>query len=88
MTMPSNGNGRSPLVNPKVPAIPLALVYERINRQGKRYLVGRVGTAKFLIVPTGEVSRGEPVWQILLGEWPRSHEDNSALAQVENAGAR
>lgn len=87
-----DGNGRKPdLINPNMPAVPLALVYERVNRQGKRYLVGRVGTAKFLIVPTGEVSRGEPVWQIFLGEWPRDgrEEQNAALAQVETAmGAR
>ena len=56
-----NGNGRPThqanghdsrrpdLIKPNIPTIPLALVYERVNRQGKR-----VGTAKFLIVPTDE----------------------------------
>jgi hypothetical protein len=85
-----NGRNREPLINPNLPAVPLALVYERVNRQGKRYLVGRVGTAKFLIVPTGDVSRGEPVWQVFLGEWPRDgrEEQNAALAHVETAGAR
>jgi hypothetical protein len=48
-------------------------------------LVGRLGTGKVLIVPTGQVSRGEPVWQIFLGEWPRDAlEVHADLANVEN----
>ena len=88
----ANGHdGRRPdLINPNLPAVPLALVYERVNRQGKRYLVGRLSGGKVLIVPTGEVSRGEPVWQIFIAEWPRDgrEEQNAALAHVETSGAR
>jgi hypothetical protein len=82
----STGRNREPLVNPNIPTIPLALVYERVNRQGKRYLVGRLSGGKVLIVPTGEISRGEPVWQVFISEWPRDgREDNAALARVEDA---
>src|SRR5262245_14503593 len=48
--------------------IALARVFERVDRDGKRFMTGRIGSAKLLIVPTGAVSRGEPVWQVILGE--------------------
>lgn len=56
----------SPLSNPRVPNIPLATVYERTARDGRKYLVGRMGNAKLLIVATEEHSRGDRVWQILI----------------------
>ena len=31
-------------------------------------MVGRLGVAKLLIIATGKESRGEPVWQVFLGE--------------------
>ena len=81
--MSNHTNGRAPhglqqatlgggFLNPRIPSIPLTQVFERINPKGKRYLVGRIGTAKLLIVATGEVSRGEPVWQVFLGEGPHA----------------
>jgi hypothetical protein len=80
-----SGHNRLPLLNTKRPIISLAHLFERVNRQGKRYLVGRLGTGKVLIVPTGGISRGEPVWQILLGEWPRDAAVVRAdLANVED----
>ena len=48
--------------------IALARVFERVDRDGKRFMTGRIGSAKLLIVPTGIISRGEPVWQVILGE--------------------
>lgn len=73
-------------LNPRIPSIPLTQVFERINPKGKRYLVGRIGTAKLLIVATGTISRGEPVWQVFLGEGPLAPEGVEALAQVEGSG--
>src|SRR5690349_10581627 len=73
MTTPMNGNGSAPHActdapgpainpNPKHPHVALAQVFERVNRAGQRYLVGRVGSAKLLIVPTEVISRGERIW--------------------------
>ena len=58
----------SGLVDPRRPSIALAQVFERANREGRRYLVGKLGVAKLLIIATGKESRGEPVWQVFLGE--------------------
>jgi hypothetical protein len=57
-----------PQVNPNIPHVALGQVFERTNRKGEKYFVGRLGIAKLLIVPSGEVSRGEPVWKIFVGE--------------------
>ena len=43
--MAGNGNGR--FMNPNAPSLALCELYERVNAQGRRYLVGRVGTLKF-----------------------------------------
>jgi hypothetical protein len=58
----------SALANPRIPNIPLATVYQRTARDGRTYLVGRVGNAKLLIVPTEQRSRGDRVWQVLVTE--------------------
>ena len=97
--MSSHSNGRATMraperaapgggfLNPIIPSIPLTQVFERINPKGKRYLVGRIGTAKLLIVATDEISRGEPVWQVFLGEGPYTPENAEALArEVEGSG--
>jgi len=72
--------------NPKIPHIALAKVFERVNRKGERYLSGRLGDARLLIVATGEVSRGEAVWRVFLGEAPYTDESvrGTQLAQVED----
>jgi len=41
----------------------LAKLYEHVNRRGKRYFVGRIGAVKVLMVETGNVDRGSPVWR-------------------------
>jgi len=74
----------SPILNPRIPHVALAQVFERTNRAGRRYLVGRVGVAKLLIVATGEMSRGEPVWQVFLGEGPHAPAELAPLSQVED----
>ena len=53
-------------------------------RQGvrARQSPGRVGDAKLVIVATGEVSRGEPVWCVFLGEAPHSDESVRGVDQV------
>ena len=57
-----NGNGAG--------KIPLAPLYERVNLEGRRYLVGRIGTAKLLLIETEELSKGERVWQSFLCQGP------------------
>jgi hypothetical protein len=63
------------------PHIALARLFERVNREGRRYLVGRIGSAKLLIVPTGEISRGEVVWQAILGEGFYDEKNGAVMAQ-------
>jgi hypothetical protein len=72
--------------NPKIPHVALGQVFERVNGKGQRYLVGRLGIAKLLIVPSGEVSRGEAVWKVFLGEGLYDDENQrlAALAHVED----
>jgi hypothetical protein len=76
----------APLVNPRIPHVALGQLFERTNRRGQRYLVGRLGIAKLLIVPSGEVSRGEQIWKIYLGEGLYADENAkaTALTQVED----
>jgi hypothetical protein len=61
-------------------SIVLAQLYEHTSRRGKRYFVGRIGAAKVLLVETGTVSRGSPVWQLNLDQGPHTTEAESALA--------
>jgi hypothetical protein len=74
------------VVNPRIPHVALGQVFERVNKRGEKYLVGRLGIAKLLIVPSGEVSRGEAIWKIFLGEGLYDQENAKALslAQVED----
>src|SRR5262245_15931494 len=68
--MNSNGNGHSAggFINRNIPNLPLCEVYARVNPRGRRYLVGRVGTLKLLIMETDGQSKGERVWQACF--WP------------------
>jgi hypothetical protein len=49
-------------------SIPMARLYERTNRSGRRYLSGRLGDARVFVVCTGETSKGDPIWQLSLNE--------------------
>jgi hypothetical protein len=61
--------------------IVLAQLYEHVSRRGRRYFVGRIGAAKVLLVETGNVSRGSPVWQLNIDQGPHTTEDEAALAR-------
>jgi hypothetical protein len=62
----SNGNGGE---RPQLPKVPIMQLYERRNRQGEKYFVGKSGVFKLLIMPTGRENRyAEPVWQAFIGE--------------------
>jgi len=64
------------------PQIALARLFERVSvATGKRYFVGRIGSAKRLIVPTGTISRGEPVWEAIIGEGFYEEHNSTAAAQ-------
>jgi hypothetical protein len=45
--------------------IPFVTLYER-TRDGQTYLVGRLGNARILVVPTAQKSRGDRVWEGVL----------------------
>ena len=74
-----NGNGH------RTPKIPLTQMFERTGASGKRYLVGRMGLLKLLIVPSGEVSRGDPVWQAFVFEGLSTEEQRLLAEAVEDA---
>jgi len=61
-------------------SIVLAQLYEHVSRRGRRYFVGRIGAAKVLLVETGNVSRGSPVWQLNLDQGPHTTKEETALA--------
>jgi hypothetical protein len=62
-------------------SVVLAQLYEHTSRRGRRYFVGRIGAAKVLLVQTGAVSRGSPVWQLNLDQGPHTTEGEAALAR-------
>jgi hypothetical protein len=62
-------------------SIVLAQLYEHVSRRGKRYFVGRIGAAKVLLVETGNVDRGSPVWQLNLDQGPRTTKEQVGLAR-------
>jgi hypothetical protein len=72
--------------DPKIPHVALSKLFERRNKRGERYLVGRLGDARVLIVASGEVSRGEPVWRLFVGEAPYTDETvrGGVMARVED----
>ena len=67
---------------PTAPNLPLAQLYERTGRNGRRYLVGRIGQLKLLVVATDEVSKGERVWQAFV-TGSRYHAPATVIASVE-----
>jgi hypothetical protein len=62
-------------------SIVLAKLYEHLSRRGKRYFVGRIGAVKLLMVETGSVDRGSPVWQICLEQGSQTTEHEIGLAR-------
>jgi hypothetical protein len=53
---------------PAAPNLPVMQLYERTAKNGRRYLTGRVGQLKVLVVATDQVSKGERVWQAFVTE--------------------
>jgi hypothetical protein len=68
--------------NPRIPHVALGQLFERVNKRGQRYLTGRLGIAKLLIVPSGEISRGERVWKVFLGEGLYADENQRGTAMA------
>jgi hypothetical protein len=59
----------------------LAHLYEHISRRGRRYFVGRIGAVKLLMVETGNVDRGSPVWQMCLEQGTQTTAQEIGLAR-------
>lgn len=68
-------------------SIVLAHLYEHVSRRGRRYFVGRIGAAKVLLVETGNVDRGNSVWQLNLEEGPHTTREETVLAREASADA-
>jgi hypothetical protein len=69
------------LMNLHSNSVVLAKLYEHLSRRGRRYFVGRIGAVKLLMVETGSVDRGSPVWQICLEQGTQTTEHEIALAR-------
>ena len=65
----SNGNGSNGGERSQPPKVPVMQLFERANRKGERYFVGRSGIAKRLIMSRGRANRyARPVWQAFSSE--------------------
>jgi hypothetical protein len=60
-------------------------MYERINKRGEKYIVGRIGHLKLMILCTDEVSKGDRVWQAFITEGVH-HPAASVLALAGDGG--
>jgi hypothetical protein len=60
-------------------------MYERVNRRGEKYIVGRIGHLKLIIVSTAEISKGDRVWQAFVTEGVHNP-PASVLALVADGG--
>jgi len=64
------------------PQVALARLFERTSvATGKKYFVGRIGSARLMVVPTGTISRGEPVWDAVIAEGFYEEHNSTAAAQ-------
>lgn len=72
---PPLGNGKA-----KLARIPLAPMYERTDKRGRRYLSGRLGLLRLLVFRTNEVSEGDPVWEAVIVEGNHINDSQRALA--------
>jgi|RhiMethySRZTD1v2_1073278.scaffolds.fasta_scaffold3217298_1 hypothetical protein len=75
----NNGNGREPM-NGNGPATRehngngkklMALMLQRVNREGQMYFVGADGPMKLLMRPTGESQGDQPLWQLYVTQTAR-----------------
>jgi|SoiMethySBSTD1v2_1073268.scaffolds.fasta_scaffold2098369_2 hypothetical protein len=68
--------------------VALGKCYERRNRRGQQWFQGRLGDANVMIVPTGEIDRGDEVWAIVLAEGRDPQAGVVELARSIAAGTR
>ena len=60
---------------------------ERTNPEGRRYLVGRLGDARVLVLQAGETDRyGNPVWEVFASA-PGSGPDRRPRATARSVAA-
>jgi hypothetical protein len=50
------------------PSIELATLYERVSARGTRYLLGRLGAARIVILPADATPDGVQTWRLLVQE--------------------
>jgi len=60
--------------------LPLGTFYARMDRCGRKYLSGRLGLMKLMLLETPQTSEGEVVWERVLVEGPHVSDDQHALA--------
>jgi hypothetical protein len=76
-------SGTNGITGPRAPHLPLAAMYERTNKRGEKYIVGRIGHLKLMILCADEVSKGDRVWQAFITEGVH-HPAASVLALAGN----
>lgn len=53
------------------PQVPLCRLYERVSKNGARYLTGRLGNAKIAILKSKDTTDdGLSIWNVVLSEAP------------------
>jgi hypothetical protein len=50
------------------PSTPLATLYELVSGRGTRYLIGRLGLAKVVLLPGDPTEDETPTWRLLVQE--------------------
>lgn len=77
------------------PSIEIAKLYKRRSARGTEYLVGRLGLAKLVVLPTGETTDdGAEVFKVLMQQAPpKPVEDRGEFSRAvkiarENRGGR
>jgi len=50
------------------PSIELTRLYERVSERGTRYLLGRLGAARIVLLPGDPTEDGTATWRLLLQE--------------------
>jgi hypothetical protein len=96
-TTDSNANGRPKLGNgnrggrpqsAKPPGgVPFTTLFERRRPDGHRYLTGRIGHSRIIVIDTNETSRGYRIWEAVIVPGPTAPETATEIAERLGDGA-
>ena len=76
------------MTGPFAPSIELARLYEHTSARGTRYLVGRLGYARVVLLPGEATEDGTPTWRLLMQEAPQQPRPKAPDTSDATAGSR